>query len=158
MKILISWFAFLFLFSLNSDISARDVPKPNENIVDVTQLLRSDKVRQLEIIYFPEEVATRTRLTSEMLEKQWRYKVVINELQSAPFKRRILAAAEASTFKRTDVRSDLRLGCFFYDEQGNRLLSFFSDATGKVGVLNDELVVSNGRLAKVLKGVFAGFH
>ena len=149
------WFFLLLLSSLSYADSGHQ-PALKGEMVNITQLLESGKIRRIEIIYLPDEVLTRTRLTPEMLERQWLYKVSINDFQSSPFRKKFRVALEASTFEHTNQSADLRLGCFLYDDKNERVLSMYFDAAGNAGIVNTEPVHSNRKLVKLLKESFSG--
>ena len=158
MKTFIACLALLLLIGSRVYGDGGDHAVAKEKVAELIRLLDSGGVRRIEIVYLPEEIATRTRLTPEMLEKQWRFKLIVDDFQSTSMQRKVVIALRASTFDVTEQQGDLRWGCSFYNEKNERVLSLYFDAAGKAGTVNAQPVLSNRKLVKVFKKICAGFR
>jgi len=157
MKIIGFWLALVLLMDSFTSVSFGGQSNPKEASA-VVQLLRSGKVQRLEIIYYPEKIQTRARLTPDMLENQYRYKLIVNDAQSSAVGQDVIAAIEADSLTASDQQADFRWGCSFYDSRGERLTSLYFDAFGKIAMVDTVLMTSSGRVVKCLQRICAGFR
>jgi hypothetical protein len=157
MKIIGLLVALILLANLFACVSVGGQPS-SEGTSGAIQLLRSNKVQRLEIIYYPEKIQTRVRLTPEMLEKQHRYKLIVNDADSSAVGREIVAAIEAENFTPSKQQADFRWGCSFYNNRDERIVSLYFDASGKAAVVDPAPMTSNGHTVKCLQKVCAGFR
>src|SRR5947207_2454781 len=95
--------------------------------------LAKQNVSQIDILYFPTNAMTRTRISRSDLEKNFRYKLVIRDIpgsKRAEDLRRILKGTHVA---KVHQDADLRWGCIFYGESGKRVGEVFLDASGLNG-------------------------
>lgn len=114
-------------------------------------VMRSGAITKLEVLYYPKEMLTRTRLNPELLEKQYYYKISIERFQSSKLKSEMISAFENSAIKPAAIEPDLRWACIFYNTNNDRVLTMYFDASGKKGIIDGVSVVSDGRLVKLLE-------
>jgi hypothetical protein len=100
-----------------------------------------EAVERVEILYYPERILTRTALTPEMLERQYKYKVEIREFTASLQREQLVPALrEASFSPSAGLSYDLRTAVLLFDKSGKRLLSIYFDRSGRNGVVNNESV------------------
>jgi hypothetical protein len=114
-------------------------------------------VDRVEILYFPERILTRTGLTPEMLERQYRYKLEIREFGECLQRQELVKALQGSTFLQGDRQYDLRTAVLLYDKDGKRILSLYFDQSGRRGMINRDPASTSSDVYRWAKSMIKGF-
>jgi hypothetical protein len=149
----ISW-VFLCLTVCRGALPAgggSDAVDPELSARAVADLMRSDTIVRLEILYFPKEMETLTRMTPQSLETQCWYRIAVEQFQWSAVRSDLISALEGCFVQPAAREPDCRWGCIFYDARSNRLLSIFSDGRGSVGMINGTPVTGISPLVGVLE-------
>jgi hypothetical protein len=105
--------------------------------------LQSRTIKKIELIRVPDDVYTRTNVTSETLRTIASYKVIFNDNLKALFGPLI---AQAAPVKSSRI-SDLRWGIVFFDSSDNEVGSIWIDKLGTLGFVNKTPVSFGANLA-----------
>jgi hypothetical protein len=116
-----------------------------------------EAIDRVEILYFPERILTRTALTPEMLERQYRYKIEIRDLGASPQRQQLLAALQGTVVVPSERPCDIRTAVLLYDKSGKRLLSLYFERGGKNGAVNDKFVSIDSTVYSWAKSIMRGF-
>ena len=117
-----------------------------------------EAVERVEILYYPERILTRTALTPEMLERQYKYKVEIRDFPASLQRAQLVPVLREASFSPSPSRSyDLRTAVVLFDKSGNRMLSLYFDHSGRNGVVNREPVSTNDVVYRWAKSMTKGF-
>jgi hypothetical protein len=122
-----------------ASVSAADTAQ--SRISTLIGKLRSSEVMRVEIVQIPPRVLTRSRVTPEMLERSFHYKIIIQDLRGGAYGQSLVAAVASITAERSADMGDLRWGVTFFDQTGQRIESLYFDASGHRGAV-DSLPVS----------------
>ena len=87
-----------------------------------------------------EQILTRTALTPEMLERQYKYKVEIREFTASVQREQLVPALREVSFSATSRSYDLRTAVLLYDKSGKRMLSLYFDRSGRNAVVNNSFL------------------
>ena len=117
-----------------------------------------EAVERVEILYYPEQILTRTALTPEMLERQYKYKVEIREFPASFQREQLVPVLQTASFSSSAGRShDLRTAVLLFDKSGKRMLSLYFDGSGRSGVVNHESVSTDDAVYRWAKSMMKGF-
>jgi hypothetical protein len=116
-----------------------------------------EAVERVEILYYPERILTRTALTPEMLERQYKYKVEIREFAASVQREQLVPALREASFSPAGRSYDLRTAILLYDKNDGRILSLYFDRSGKNGVVNRESVSTNDAVYRWARSMMRDF-
>lgn len=150
----------LLLFSFATICSAQGV---QVNAADTAQnrisalidKLRSNEVRRIEIVQIPPRILTRTRVTPAMLERSFHYKFIIRDLRGGLYASSLIAAVTSTLAEPSSDMGDLRWGMTFFNQNEERIDSFYFDASGRRGAIDSLPVSFRGDMLKWLDDSFA---
>ncbi len=117
--------------------------------------LANYEIGNVEILQIPSEILTRTRITPEMLEKQFSYKLTIRDLRGGAYREKLLEAMKSTKVRPKSETPDIRWGIIVYDLNGGRVGAIYFDKWGKSGAVGDIPVSFKGKLFKWLDGNFS---
>jgi hypothetical protein len=117
--------------------------------------LANNEVGRIEILEMPPSLLTRTRITPEMLEAQFYYRLTIRDIRGGIYQSKLLAAAKSISVESRNETSDLRWATIFYSTDGVRLGAFYFDKTGSYGAVDSASVSFRGGFFKWLDGTFS---
>ncbi len=117
--------------------------------------LANNEVGRIEILEMPPSLLTRTRITPEMLEAQFYYRLTIRDIRGGIYQSKLLAAAKSISVEPRNETSDLRWATIFYSTEGVRLGAFYFDKTGSYGAVDSASVSFRGSFFKWLDGTFS---
>jgi hypothetical protein len=120
----------------------------------ITEKLKSGEISKVDIFEMSAHLLTRTRVTPEMLERQFRYKLTVADVQSWPLRDQLLARLQAGTVAPTEREPDLRWGLVFYDMKEARIGGIYFDKTGRFGYIDNVRVTFTGSLFGLLEREF----
>ncbi len=106
----------------------------------LVQEMQAGRIGTVEILQIPASAVFRTRVTPELLEKWWDYKLTIRRLDY-PRIDKLAAALKAVTVQQGDTGADMRWGVIFYSvTEQKRVAALSLDSSGRHGAVNDVLV------------------
>ena len=140
-------------FAQKVDMGGSD--KASSPIALLVRKLRSDDVRRIQIVQIPPRMLTRTRITPEMLERAFSYKLIVSDIRGGAYAASVTAAVASMSAKPTDEMGDLRWGVAFFDQNEQRIASFYFDRSGRRGAVDDLPVSFSGDMFKWLDKNFS---
>lgn len=118
--------------------------------------LNAREIGKVEVLQIPPSVETRTRITPEMLEVQYSYKLTIRDLRGQFHQKELAEAVRETKVQPGPNMPDLRWGIVFYSLDGTRVLGLYFDRNGSKGAVGDVPVSFGGhRLFKWLDDNFS---
>lgn len=114
-----------------------------------------DEIGKVEILQMSAETLTRTRITPEMLWKQFDYKLTIRDTRNSTYRNKIAEAIKSITVQQTNEDPDLRWGVLFYDLNEKCVGAIYFDKTGSKGIVGDVQASFSGNLFKWLDDNFS---
>jgi hypothetical protein len=117
--------------------------------------LRSNEVQRVEIIQMPPRMLTRTRVTPEMLERSFHYKLVIRDLRGGAYAPSLNAAVASMSAEPSAEMGDLRWGILFFDQGDQRIGSIYFDGSGGRGAVDSLAAYFRGDMFKWLDDNFS---
>jgi hypothetical protein len=140
---------------MNSRGQENGLKRADAQLLALRAATQQGTIGQVEIIRIPAEVLTRTRVTPEMLEKQYHYKLTIREIENYRMKSKLFDAVGSLALGPTERTGDLRWGIIFYKKDGTRLCAIYADAGGSVGSVDLDGVFLKGDLISWLRSTLA---
>ncbi|MGA7743283.1 MAG: hypothetical protein WBP56_04525 [Polyangia bacterium] len=128
-----------------------DVQRRLDKLVDN---VKRREVARLEVLWIPADTLTRTRLTQEMLERQYYYKVTVREIRGGPLEQGLINVLGSLTVEPVYEAPDLRRGVLFFDANGSRLGAIYVDRAGSRGVVDTVAVSLNGGFSSWIANTF----
>ena len=117
-----------------------------------------EAVERIEILYYPERILTRTRITPETLEGLYKYKLEIRDFPASLQREQLILALRSASFSPSGGRSyDVRTAILLFDKSDKRILSLYFDRSGKGGVVNHESVSTDDGVYRWAKSIMKGF-
>jgi len=151
---------FLLLMTLGLCLSLRTEAQSNrspQSQVDVlVTMLASGEVERVEILQIPARILTRARITPQMLEEGFSYKVTIRDIRGGAYQGEMIDALKSMQVRPRTEAPDLRWGIIFYGPDKSRLGALYSDQSGGNGVVGATPVSFNGRFFSWLGKSFSG--
>lgn len=117
--------------------------------------LTNNEVGRIDVLQIPARILTRTRITPEMLERQFHYKLTIRDLRGGAYQDSIANAVKSITVQRATEIPDVRWGVVFYGKDDSRIGALYLDKSGFSGVVDYDPVSFRGDLFKWLDGNFS---
>jgi hypothetical protein len=125
----------------------------------VAAKLGNGEIGRIEIFQIPDEVLTRTRITPEMLERQFDYRLTIRDVRGGAYQQTLTEIMRSIAVQPTAEMADLRWGVIFYNIDESRALSLYFDKSGSNGAVGMTPVAFKGDLFKWLHSNFSnGFR
>ena len=112
----------------------------------VKQQCAAGDIAQLEVLYLPTRIVTRTETSRELLEKNYHYKVVITSTSKNRLLDSLLEALGKTKMIQRSDSADLRWACILFDKNGATALSMFFDGNCTKGEIGGIPVSIEGRL------------
>jgi hypothetical protein len=134
-------------------VNITDTPQSRVNAL--ADRLRTNSVQRIEIIQMPPRMLTRTRITPEMLEKSFHYKLIIRDIRGGVYVPSLTAAVASTSADSAPDPGDLRWGIAFFDQNERRIAFLYYDASGRHGAVDTSPVVFKGDLLKWLDDNFS---
>lgn len=114
--------------------------------------LSKREIGKIEILQIPPEILTRTRITPEMLEKSFNYKLTISDARGGVYRSKLAELLKTLVVQPRSEMADIRWGIIFYDMNDSRAGAIYFDKWGKDGAVGDIPVSFKGNLFKWLDG------
>jgi hypothetical protein len=102
----------------------------------LSESLLNYHIEGVDIIQMSTSLLTRTRITPEMLEKQFSYKLIIRDVRRTVLQKELAHAIESTKVKADSEAPDLRWGIIFYGPGGTKLNGIYFDKSGHRGVID----------------------
>lgn len=142
--------------AITSSSYARGTPNAAQSRINtLASELRSNGIEQVEVLQIPPRVLTRTRVTPEMLERSYHYKLIIRDLRGGAYQADLLAAVASTVVRPAKEMGDLRWGIICFDASEHRILSLYFDASGHRGAVDSTAVSFKGDIARWLDTNFS---
>ncbi len=150
------WFliAGMLFIGCTQGAQVKSISPAHEQVKAISIALSQDAIGRIEIIQIPPEVLTRARITPEMLERQYHFKLTIRNV-SASSRNRLIETFKSTTVQPRDDTADLRWGVIFYSRNEVRVGAVFFDKTGRHGAVNDAPVSFGGDFFRWLDATFS---
>jgi hypothetical protein len=136
----------LFLFFTDAESQEIKNMQLNESADFLSQKLQKlplDEVHRIEITRIPSEFYSIVALPPEALDHGW-YKLTIYDL--SVIRGDLKKALQATVVKETSEHSDLRWALFFFNKNGERLMSVYFNDGGRKGYINSTPVLFDSGL------------
>jgi hypothetical protein len=154
--------ALVFLFSLlmvsigHPQGAPVNALGPVQSRIDaLVRSLRANEIARVEILQIPPRILTRTRVSPEMLERSFHYKLTIRDVRGGAYSSDLLATVASVTVRPAAEMGDLRWGVLFYDAAEKRVASIYFDSSGRRGAVDSQSVSFDGDLSKWLDTNFS---
>jgi hypothetical protein len=151
-------YALLLLMPSTGCARGRDVrinSLAQSKVDALAKKLASSEVEKVEILQIPARILTRTRITPEMLERQFHYKLIIRDVRNTLYQQELTEAVKSVAVQPEKDMSDLRWGVILYGPDDTRLGALYFDKTGSRGGVGDTPVSFKGGFFKWLDGNFS---
>jgi hypothetical protein len=93
----------------------------------ISKKLSNNEIVRIEIINIPSRILTRTRITPEMLEKRFYYKLTISDIRGNTREKELVEALKSATVRPLSEMPDIRWGIIFYDANDRRAGAIYFD-------------------------------
>jgi hypothetical protein len=110
------------------------------------------EIGKIEILQIPPRIETRTRITPEMLEKSFDYKLTISDARGGVYGDKLAELLKTLVVQPRSEMADIRWGIIFYDMNDSRAGAIYFDRWGRNGAVGDVPVSFKGDLFKWLDG------
>jgi hypothetical protein len=121
-------------FAQGTPVNAADTPQ--SRIAVLVDKLGSNQVQRIEIVQIPPRILTRTRVSPDMLERSFHYKLIIRDIRGGAYRSSLLAALKYTSASPSTEMGDLRWGVVFFDQNDQRIESLYFDASGRRGAVD----------------------
>lgn len=128
---------------------------PQSEVDVLAAKVASGEIERIEIFQIPPRVLTRARITPEMLEKQYSYKLTIRDVRGNMEQKKLVEAIRSTTARLQGEMTDLRWGIVFYGVDGTRVGAIYFDKYGSGGAVDDTAASFKGDLFKWLDESFS---
>jgi hypothetical protein len=130
----------------------RDTPEARIGVL--LDRLRKHEVQRIEIIQIPPNILTRTRVTPELLEQSYNYKLVIRDIRGNFYENSLISALTSTSVHAASEMADVRWGISFF--HGDELIErLYFDPSGGRGAVGSIAVSFGGNLFQWLAANFS---
>jgi hypothetical protein len=149
----------MLLFVACSEVAqtkhAKGGTNPQTTIDTITTYLTQNQVGKIEIVQIPAAVLTRSRITPEMLERQFHNKLVIRDVVSSVHRTELSKVLKSLSAQSRTESADLRWGVIFYLRNESRIGALYFNANGSRGAVGTEPVSFKGDFFDWLDSTFS---
>ncbi len=124
---------------------------------DLAMQVAGGSITKIEVLEIPPDIETRTRITPEMLERQFYYKPTFELERGSSPRTKLTAAMESTSVNPQNEAADLRWAMLFYSYEGKRVGAIYFDANGKRGYLDETAVSFTGGLFQWVDSTFSNW-
>ena len=128
---------------------------PQARLDNLASILVRHEVGRVEVLQIPPRVLTRTRITPELLEKQFHYKMSVRDVRGGTYETELVAAVKSMAVHSESTMPDLRWAIVFYDLNDLRLVAVYIDKSGAYGAVDNSPVAIKGDLFTWLSNNFS---
>jgi hypothetical protein len=155
-KVLVCILLFLVPISVYAEESQMKGNNHAQSQVDsLATKLAGGEIGRTEILQIPPRVLTRTRITPEMLEKQFHYKFTIRDVRGGLYQNKLVEVVKSVAVEPQPDTADLRWGVIFYGLDGERVNGIYFDKKGGNGAVGNAPCSIRGDLFKWLDENFS---
>lgn len=129
--------------------------KEQAQVASILTALNSDKVSRIEILQIPPRILYRTRVTPEVLEKDYYFKLTMRYVHDSDQFGRLVSGLKSMSVEPRSKPADLRWGVVFYSRDDTRIGALYFDQTGKDGAVDGTPVSFDGTLFKSIEDTFS---
>jgi len=133
----------------------KDKNQVQSQIDSIATKLFKREIGKIEILQIPPEISTRTRITPEILEKQFDYKLTIRDARGGVYREKLAELLKSLVVRPQSEMPDIRWGIIFYNVDDSRVGAIYFDKWGSRGAVADIPVSFKGDLFKWLDGNFS---
>ncbi|HEY2498057.1 MAG TPA: hypothetical protein VGK24_13385 [Candidatus Angelobacter sp.] len=149
-KSLILGFMLLCIHAVSAE---NNFPQSRLNII-ATDLAKGE-IGRIEILQMPPEIETRARVTPELLDKWYYYKLTIRNFGESAYRDKIASSFKSLSAERQNDSGDIRWGVIFYTRDEKRVGAVFFDRWGKKGSVDFVPVSFKGSFFSWLEDTFS---
>jgi hypothetical protein len=117
--------------------------------------LSNMEIKRIEILQIPPEILTRTRITPEMLEKQFYYKFTISDARGGRYSNKLVELLKSLVVQSRSEMTDIRWGVIFYGVDDIRVGAIYFNKTESSGAVGNVPVSFKGNFFKWLDSNFS---
>jgi len=117
--------------------------------------LAPERIRRVEILYFPERIELRAALSPERLDQGYRYKLEIRDVQETAKWKGLLSVLLETSVEPSQRSHDYRTAVLLFDQDGQRVSSVYFDQFGG-GTINGDSGTIKGSLYRWAKSLLKG--
>jgi hypothetical protein len=121
----------------------------------VVQKLTNNEIGRIDVLQIPTRILTRARITPEMLDVQFHYRLTIHDVRAVAYRDQLRDAVRTIVVQPRPEMSDIRWGVVFYDINDARVGALYFDKTGRSGAVSDKPVSFEGKFFKWLEDSFS---
>jgi hypothetical protein len=150
---------FLFLTPIDGCAQGNDLKTNNAVQTQINLLvakLDHGEIGKIEILQIPSRILTRTRVSPEMLERQFHYKLTIRDIRGESQLRALNEAMKSVVVEPETEEPDLRWGLIFYGLDDSRVGALYFDKAGRRGNMDNTPVHFQGDIFEWLNSNFSG--
>ena len=146
---------FLLSLALLQDAPAQEATNTERSITleelqTVSKGLTNGTIKRVEILYFPTNILTYTRITPAWLQINFYYKLVIADIPTSQKIQSLAKVIPKIRLTKSSWKSELRWGCLFYGSRARPELTIFLDRTGTNGVMGSQSFMFDDQLHRWL--------
>jgi len=142
----------------NPHADATETSKASSVQIQVDSLarnIRTGAIQKVEILQISPKVTTGTRISPDLLDSSFQYKITISDLRGRAYQSSLASAIKATSVMPVNDSGDLRWAIKFYDGDGRKVSAIYLDATGDRGVINSTAVSFSRNIINWLKSNFS---
>ena len=147
--------ALVALLVTQTNVRADVLPNAQAEVNRIVAKLAHDEIVRVDILSVPSRILTRTRITPEMLDAQFSYRLTISDVRGDIYRNALLRAAKSISVQPRNEPVDLRWAAIFYSVNGARVGAFYFDKNGSSGAVDSEPVSFSGDFFKWLNEDFS---
>ena len=128
---------------------------PEQDLRRISTALGRSEIGRIEILQIPGEVLTRARISPEMLERQYHFKLVVRDVIGSARRDKLVEVFESLSVEARNETADLRWGIIFYLRNNDRAGALYFDRAGRYGAVNGKAVSYRGEFFSWMRGAFS---
>jgi len=144
MKMWVALFSMVLLVPVLSMAQQPDSASLRRRVEALATEIQNDQAVGLDIVEIPAEVLTRSRVTPEVIERAFHFRLTIADIRTWKDRPALLTALKTLSVEPTAGAPDLRWGLIFSDINKKRMEAIYFDGTGVTGMLGSDTVTFKG--------------
>lgn len=145
----------ILLIGCTTNDHAKQSSVAQQHLDALCSALAGNGIGTVEILQIPARIETQTRVTPEMLEKQWRNKVIIRDVGATAYRGKLIEALRSVSVTPRKDFGDLRWAVVFYARDGKRAGVIYFNGSGNYGAIDDDAVSFQGSFFNWLDDTFS---
>ena len=106
--------------------------------------IATSNVVKMDVLEIPAEVATRTQVTPDLLERAFDFRLTVADIRGWSDRPALIVALRSLKAEPSSGSADLRWAVIFSDPEGRRVDAIYFDGDGKNGMLGTDSVSFKG--------------